>query len=193
MPAQRGDRRAEIVGEGWTEVGRVARACGLDGALAVALDGAEPEELTGLGRLCLVGPAGRIPFRVESARALGSRGGQPPQLELRLVGMRTRAQAERWVGARVSVPPEVLRPPAGDEIRARELVGLRVRLPDGRSPGRVDEVWSGPAHDLLVLRRDGAPPILIPATPPIVTRLDLAAGELWIDPPEGLIPPQDAD
>jgi 16S rRNA processing protein RimM len=196
MPEQRGASRAEIVGEGWIEVGRVVRVCGLEGALAVALDAGHPVDLAPPQRICLAGPPGRIPFRIEAARALGGAGSS--RIELRLAGVSSRERAEPWVGSRVLVPPEALRAtgpagrwPAGgqpSEARRRELLGLTVRLPDGSAVGTVDEIWPSPAHHLLVIHRKKGDPLLIPAVPPILARVDLAARELWIDPPAGLIP-----
>jgi 16S rRNA processing protein RimM len=95
---------------------------------------------------------------------------------------------------------------------ARSLVGQSLlmrredlpELPDGRhfwcdldgllvvdrrrgTLGRVEEMFATAAHDILVVRGAGGE-VLIPAIPPFVCEIDLAAGEVRVDLPDGLVP-----
>lgn len=64
-----------------------------------------------------------------------------------------------------------------------DLIGCVLVSPDDRELGRVADVTSNPAHDLLVLE-DGS---MVPMVGEIVTGIDLEARRISVDPPEGLI------
>jgi 16S rRNA processing protein RimM len=175
--------------EGWVEIGRVERALGLDGTLLVGVAGDEPSGLLGAVQVNLRGRPGSIPFRVLRARA---RPGDASRVELRLAGLMTRDLAAEWLGASVAIERSALPVLPEGEHYAADLVGLEVRAPDGRRLGRVKQIWSSPAHDLLVVETD-ADPVLVPATPPILQRVDPGAGTVWVDPPAGLFPEESPD
>lgn len=174
--------------EGWVEIGRVERALGLDGTLLVGVAGGEPSSLLRAAEVNLRGGPGSIRFRVLRARA---RGGDA-HVELRLAGLTTRDLAADWIGAGVAIERSALPELPEGEHYAADLVGLEVRALDGRRLGRVKEIWSAPAHDLLVVEA-GGDPVLVPATPPILQRVDSGAGTVWIDPPAGLFPEEPPD
>ena len=46
---------------------------------------------------------------------------------------------------------------------------------------------TNPAHDMYVIRREGAPDALIPACPPFLVSVDLDAGRLTVRTIEGLL------
>ena len=169
--------------EGWVEIGRVERALGLDGSMLVSVSG-EESQLLSASEATLRGGPGTVPFRVLRARV---RPGDPPRIELRLAGITTRELAADWAGASVAIQRSALAALPEGEHYAAELVGLEVRSLAGRSLGRVKEIWTSPAHDLLVVETGGEP-VLVPAVPPILQRVDVALGEVWIDPPAGLFP-----
>jgi 16S rRNA processing protein RimM len=166
----------------WVEVGRVERARGLDGCLLVGLHGDDPSNLLAAGEVSLTGGPGKVPFRVLAARDLGG-----SRVEIRLAGLGTRELAREWAGASVSIPQGALRPLPAGEYYQRDLIGLSVRTADGRVLGQVQEIWPTGGHDLLVVATGGEP-VLVPAIEPVLTRVDLGAREIWIDPPAGLVP-----
>ena len=54
--------------------------------------------------------------------------------------------------------------------------------------GTLKEVLTtNPAHDMYVIRREGAPDALIPACPPFLVSVDLDAGRLTVRTIEGLL------
>jgi 16S rRNA processing protein RimM len=89
-----------------------------------------------------------------------------------------RSQVEDWRGV-------VLRAQPGDgpidegAFWVHELIGAEVVLADGTLVGRVEEVESNPASDLLVL--DGGQLV------PVVFVTDQEPGRVTIDPPDGLL------
>lgn len=74
-----------------------------------------------------------------------------------LADCRDRDEArERFAGCRVAVPRAALPVLDEGEFYWRDLVGLRVRLDDGRDLGVVDTLMETGANDVLVVRGDGA-------------------------------------
>jgi 16S rRNA processing protein RimM len=55
--------------------------------------------------------------------------------------------------------------------------------------GTVVEVLHSAAGELLSVRREGAPELLVPFVAAIVTSVSVADGVVEIDPPEGLLDP----
>ena len=64
--------------------------------------------------------------------------------------------------------------------------GLEVFDTRGERLGVVERIWSKPGGDLYVVKGD-AKEYLIPVTKEIVEKIDLAAGKMIINPPEGLL------
>lgn len=62
---------------------------------------------------------------------------------------------ERFAGCRVAVPRSALPALDDGEYYWRDLVGLRVRLDDGRDLGVVATLMETGANDVLVVRGDG--------------------------------------
>jgi 16S rRNA processing protein RimM len=92
-------------------------------------------------------------------------------------GVTDRDQAESWRGV-VLEAEAVDDDPADDVLWVHELVGSTVVLVDGTEVGRVTEVESNPASDLLVLDSG--------ALVPVVFVTDREPGRITVDPPEGL-------
>lgn len=84
------------------------------------------------------------------------------------------------------VDPSQARSLEAGEFWVHELVGLAVRSLDGDPAGTVAEVRPGPAQDLLVLDTP-AGERLVPMTAGIVVNVDVARGEIVVDPPDGLL------
>ncbi|MEX0789536.1 MAG: ribosome maturation factor RimM [Actinomycetota bacterium] len=72
-----------------------------------------------------------------------------------------------------------------DAFWEHEVVGLEVVHSDGRVLGRLAEVFSRPAQDLWSIET-GSGEVLFPAARELVVSVDLEAGKVVIDPPEGL-------
>ena len=68
-----------------------------------------------------------------------------------------------------------------------DLLGLTVvHARSSETIGDVTDVYEVPQGIMLDVRRPGGS-VLIPFRPEVVTRVDLAARQLAIDPPEGLL------
>ncbi len=81
-----------------------------------------------------------------------------------------------------------------DEFRDHQLIGLTVLTTAGEQVGEVRDVLHY-GQDLLVVAGSGkraGTEIMIPFVSAIVPEVDLAGRQLRIDPPPGLLDPQDA-
>jgi 16S rRNA processing protein RimM len=167
-------------------VGRVVKAHGLGGEVAVEVRTDEPgvrfatdAVLTARRR-----DGSTHPLTVLSARSHQER------LLVRFTEVTTRDLAEALRGALLLIDAAELPPTEDpDEFYDHELEGLAARLPDGTLVGTVHEVAHGPGSDLLVLKLDGGREALVPFVREIVPEVDLAARQVVIDPPEGLLEP----
>ncbi|HET9140992.1 ribosome maturation factor RimM [Actinophytocola sp.] len=165
-------------------VGRVVKAHGLGGEVAVEVRTDEPD-------LRFAGDAGMTarsrdgstrPLTVLSARRHQER------LLVRFAEVPDRDTAEALRGALLLIDAGALPPTEDpDEFYDHELEGLAALLPDGTRVGTVLEVAHGPGSDLLVLKLDGGREALVPFVREIVPEVDLTARRVVIDPPEGLL------
>lgn len=158
-------------------IGKVVRAVGLKGQLGIAgTDGA----LAGLGQLALAMPGDETPAlrRLLDARRQGK------LWVVQVEGILDRTAAEGWVGAEV----QVLREDLGEAGEGRyfwaDLEGLPVVTVQGEEVGKVAGLMETGAVDVLVVRGPGGER-LVPLAPYV--EVDLAAGRIVIDAPEGLL------
>ena len=167
-------------------VGRVAKAHGITGELAVDIRTDEPElRFASDAVLRAKLRDGQLrPLTVASARPHGER------LLVRFAEVLTRDVAETLRGALLVVDVADL-PPSDDpdEFYDHELEGLAATLPDGSRVGTVREVVHGPGSDLLVLDLTEGREVLVPFVRAIVPEVDVPGQRVVIDPPEGLLEP----
>lgn len=166
-------------------VGRVSKAHGVTGELAVEVRTDDPERRFVPGAT-LRGRPGRggteRDFVIESVRAHGDR------LLIRLEGVADRDSAERLRGILFLVDSGEL-PPIDDpdEFYDHQLEGMTVTTSDGRHVGKVAEVLHTPAGELLAVRDPGGAEVLVPFVSAIVVSVSLEDQAVVIDPPEGLL------
>ncbi len=127
----------------WVVVGRVGRAHGLDGSFFVEQASEAPERFA-VGAILYVE---REPARVVAAKRAGGR---------RVI--RLDRPVER--GAALAVRRSELPPPEPDAYYVFQLVGLEVEEEGGRALGRVRDVASAPANDVLELDSGLALPLV---------------------------------
>lgn len=149
------------------EVGRVGRAHGLTGEVAVVPITNRPERFAP-GSTLFVGDRRVV---IASARPHGAR------WLVRFEGIDDRAGAERLRNQLLTAEP-LGEAPAG-EMWVHELIGSDVRDRAGTALGRVVAVEANPAHDLLVLDND----VLIPVVFVVSHERDVVV----VDVPAGLL------
>ena len=141
------------------QVGRVGKPHGLAGAFFVEQASDDPDRFT-VGATLLV--AGEPTEVVESKRA----GGRPV--------IRLDREVDR--GAAIEIERSALPQPDEGEYYAFQLVGLEVQEEGGAILGRVVEISTNPANDVLELDTG----LALPLVDACVQEVDLAAGRILV-------------
>ena len=172
-------------------VGQITRPHGIRGEVVVFPRTDEPAARFAAGSVLFTQPppappepgAWRVPDRltVEEARAHQGR------LIVLFDGVYDRNVAEALRGTVLCVDAATVPAPADpDEFNDHQLVGLAAIAPDGTPLGEVTRIDHAPAADLLVLRLPDGRTGLVPFVKAIVPAVDVAAGTVTVDAPEGL-------
>jgi 16S rRNA processing protein RimM len=109
-------------------------------------------------------------------------------LVARFAGIGDRTAAETLTNIDLYVPRDRLPAPDVGEFYHADLIGLAAVTPDGRPLGTVIAVHDFGAGDLIEIRPDDGPTLMVPFTAADVPVVDVARGRLVVDPPEGLLP-----
>ena len=163
-------------------VGRIARAHGVGGEVAVEVRTDSPDLRFAPGATVHTDPPERGPLTVRRTRWHSGR------LLVSFDEVTDRTTAELLRGtllvADSSTSPESA---DDDEFWDHQLVGLAAVLGTGEPLGTVEEVLHLPATDTLVVRGAAGEEILVPFVRAIVPEVDLERGRLVVDPPDGLL------
>ena len=161
-------------------VGAVGAAVGVRGEVTIVSWTDDPDLRFAVGSVLVTDPADSGPLTVASSRSQGAK------LVVRFDGVddRNAAEALRRTQLFVSAAtrPQLSDP---DDFYDTDLVGLSAVDPAGEPLGTVTAVEHGAGGDRLVVTRDGHDH-LVPFVSVIVPRVDLAAGRVVVDAPEGL-------
>ena len=162
-------------------VGRIGRPHGLRGEVTVQVTTDDPDERFAAGAVLTTDPAGRGPLTVTGMRRSG------PVLVLGFEGITDRDAAETLRGTTLTMDAAALPVPDDpEEFYDHQLVGLTVVDLAGAVLGTVTEVWHPPASPVLAVERQDGSQELVPFVAAIVPTVDLAAGRLVVDPPDGM-------
>ncbi|MFC5290898.1 ribosome maturation factor RimM [Actinokineospora guangxiensis] len=165
-------------------VGRVAKAHGIRGELAVEVRTDAPELRFAEG----ASVDARLKDGAVRALTIAAARWHTGRLLVRFDQVPDRDDAERLRGALLLADPEGLPEPSDpEEFRDHDLIGLAAVLADGTVLGRVADVQHGPGGELLVVARESGADVLVPFVTAIVPEVDIAGGRVVLDPPEGLI------
>ena len=166
---------------GWIELGRIRAPFGIKGWLHVESHTDPPERLLGYREWSLRLASGeRLSRRVVEGRR------HAEGLVAHLEGVDDRGEAATLTGAVIEVERAQLPRLANREYYRADLVGLRVRNLEGAELGTVSHFVDAPAGAVMVAREAGGREHWVPATPPRLHRVDLAAGEILVDWPAEL-------
>ena len=155
-------------------MGRVAAPYGVQGWIKVAPFTAATDALTHFGRWWIGGPDGWSEVEIRDAAPHGA------NVIARVAGVGDRERAAKLRGCEVAVAREALPAPAKDEYYWADLVGLEVVNAERESLGKVTELFSNGAHDVMRVGA-GKGERLVPFVPAVVRKVDLAAGRIDVD------------
>lgn len=159
-------------------VGRVGRSHGIHGELYLDPNSLTPDELLAIGTFEWRGKAG-------VSRPLTLRSAKPANVRLLVTfadvndvqGASALTNGELWADA-AKLPD-----PGPGVAYTFQMVGLRVVTTDGRDLGEVSDVLMQTGKTLYVVRGDRER--LIPGHEPFLKHVDLEAGRITVELPEG--------
>jgi len=160
-------------------VGRLGRPHGVDGEQY--LDGCSltPLELHAVKRFTWRGATGETRALVlHTARPAAAR------LLVRFDGVATREAAAELVNGELWVERSALPDPGPGTAYTFQLIGLRVETTEGRVLGTLEAVVNAGPQPVYMVQ--GERELMVPGSPGVVKRVDLAAGVMVVDLPPGL-------
>ena len=162
-------------------VGAFAGAFGVHGETRVKSFCAEPEDIATYGPLWT--EDGDRSFTLYLTRAV--KNGFVAEVD----GVETKEDADALKGIRLYADRDALPTLPDDEYYHADLIGLVVADTGGVEIGRVTAVHNHGASDILEIAGPGLKaPVLLPFTMANVPTVDLSAGRVVVDPPEGTFP-----
>ena len=160
-------------------VGAFAGSFGVSGEVRLKSFCAEPEAIATYGTL--FSADGSQHFTITLTRPVA--GG----LGARVPGIQTKEQADALKGVSLFADRSRLPNLPDDEFYHSDLIGLEARDTGGVLLGRVTAVHNHGAGDMLEISGEGRrQPLLLPFTLAAVPTVDLTAGRIVVDPPQGL-------
>ena len=172
-------RRLAASGQQRVLMGVITGAHGVRGLVRVKSFAASADGITAYGPL--------EDERGERTFALEQVGAAKGVLVMRLDGVADRDAAEALKGMRLYLPRAALPEPGEEEYYHADLMGLAAMLKDGSALGRVKAVHAYGAGDSLEVERPDGRTVIVPFTTAVVPVVDIKAGRLVVDPPEGLL------
>ncbi|MEJ2003130.1 MAG: ribosome maturation factor RimM [Maritimibacter sp.] len=159
-------------------VGAFAGAFGVKGEVRLKSFCADPEDYG-----ALYTEDGSASYEVEITRAVKN------GFSANVSGVRTKEEADALKGVRLFADRDALPSLPDDEFYHTDLIGLEVFDAGGKALGKVSSVENHGAGDLLEITGPGLQnPALLPFTHAAVPTVDLTAGRIIADPPEGIFP-----
>ncbi len=164
-------------------VGRLLKPHGVRGEIKVAVMTDDPARFKKLADVTVELVSGqRVPLHVEAARVIGP--------ETVLVKFREYGTPEAVLALRdglIMIPRSQGVPLKPGEVYFADMIGLSAVLQEtGAEIGTVTAILSA-GNDLLEITRPDGTEVLIPWVDPFVPKIDVAAGQVFLTPPPGLL------
>lgn len=163
-------------------VGRIGKPHGVRGEVSVHSHAQSPELFDHLEEVHLLARDGSVrTYALKSWRPHGK------GVLLTLAGVEDRDQAALLTGQDLAVNEADLPEPEEDEVYLHDLLGLEVRDAEGAVLGRFEHFLETAEHDVWVIEHPSGKEILLPAVEEVIQEIDLDAGTITVDPPDGLL------
>ena len=160
-------------------VGAISGAFGVQGEVRLKSFTADPEAIADYAPLTT--EDGSRSFDIQITRAI------PQGFAARMTGVRSKEEADALKGTRLYAPRDRLPALPDDEYYHADLIGLAVFDTGGVQLGTVKAVQNHGASDILEVQlTTSSASVLLPFTLAAVPTVDLSAGRIVADPPEGL-------
>ena len=165
----------------YLSIARIIRPWGVRGEMKLDVLTGFPDKLDRIERVYL-GPDA-VPHRVAHFRWHSG------ELHLLLSDVRDIDAAEALRNQLVQIPLEAAVPLGPGEFYEHQIIGLQAWTSGGTHLGEIVDILYSPANDVYVVQGISPLPreILIPVIAGVVQKVDLKAGQLVVELPEGLL------
>lgn len=167
--------------DAYRQIGYVLKPKGIRGEFFVFLDADVPQWLAQRQTIFAQQAQGKVPWRILTSRV------EKGRLVVRVDALPDRNAVEAARNTPLFVPEAEAREILDeDTFFNSDLVGLTVQDDAGMALGTVTQVIEMPVQNLLDVQRPDGETFLVPFTRHLVTAIDLDAGILMVDLPDGL-------
>jgi 16S rRNA processing protein RimM len=163
-------------------VARAVRTRGLKGEIVADLLTDFPERFEAIDRLIASSPTGQ-----RRSVELEGYWFQKDRIILKLADVDSIEAAQELVGYEFCIPEAERVPLDENEYYDFELEGCFVRDIGGRDIGKVQRVLKTGAVEILEIATEKGVTVLVPLAESIITKIDISAKQIVIDPPAGLL------
>ena len=161
-------------------VGAFSGSYGVNGEIRLKSFCADPETIADYSPLTT--EDGKRSFGITITRSIKG------ALVAKVSGITNKEEADALKGLRLFAKRDQLAVLPDDEFYHTDLIGLTVLDTGGAVLGKVQDVQNHGASDLLeVMPTAGGNTILLPFTKEVIPTVDLTAGRIIADPPEGAL------
>lgn len=162
-------------------IGKVLKPFGINGALKIQNFSDIPDRFENLDFI-YVGPSVdlAVPYEMEAVEYHNR------YIILYLLRYTNRNIAESLQGYFCYIPKAAQEQLPEDNFYVDDLIGMTLKSDNNKLIGSIRDVIPSPANDVLVVDAPGGE-LLIPMVSEIVKHVDLAAGEITIQPIEGML------
>ena len=108
-------------------------------------------------------------------------------------GVEDRNAAETLKGQNIYVSRNVLPPPGADSLYQVDLIGLHVKLTDGKALGEVVAFHNYGGGDVMEVKGEAGEEILVPFTKAVVAEVDITGRRILVTPIPGLLDDGESD
>lgn len=109
------------------------------------------------------------------------------QILLKLKGIETIEEAERYRNCYLKLPREKARKLPEDTYFIADLIGLEVYTEEGKLLGNVEDIYNLGANDIYVIKDENEKQILLPATKEVIKQIDLEKEKIIVHLLKGLV------
>jgi 16S rRNA processing protein RimM len=165
------------------EIGRILSPHGVSGYLKVFPYSDIPERISLLQSVDIISESERRSMAIEHASVYGR------FWLIKFAGIESREEAQLLGGNRVVISRDERLPLPEGHFYHDQLIGLQVYSSGGEMLGLIIDIIPTAGHDLIMIRKTGHSTSkgLIPAVKRFVRHIDLEAGSIIVDLPEGLL------
>jgi 16S rRNA processing protein RimM len=164
---------------GKVTIGLISRVRGIKGEMVVTPLTDDPKRFSKLKKVKLFLSEEYRTFSIESSSRFRN------AVIIKLAGIDNPEDAKKLVGCYLEIEKEEVPPLPEGKYRIFDIVGLKVRTPEGENLGEVKEVIQYPANDVYVISRQGKE-FDLPATKEIIKEIDLEKRVMVVQPLAGI-------